>query len=244
MPGLSLAVSLPRANPFDAWLSHSGDTLETLPGQLESTATSLTDFTGSADELQQQLDDLAASVASISDDLGDTDALVDQYRASVADARALALSANDDLDTGAVLMRILLVVGGVTLLLGQIVPLWLGRSLLDDADAHDGSTGVTGSHARAVAALDVLPDHVLVDARTIPGIDLPQEPIVKGDRSSHAIAKAIRPVALEVAERHGMLPRRESLSAVNFPSSSTGQTTGIPSASQRSMSSSPNPGAQ
>ncbi len=32
-------------------------------------------------------------------------------------------------------MRILLVVGGITLLLGQIVPLWLGRSLLDDADA-------------------------------------------------------------------------------------------------------------
>ncbi|MEJ2534835.1 MAG: hydroxymethylbilane synthase [Gammaproteobacteria bacterium] len=30
-PGLSLAVSLPRANPFDAWLSRTGDTLETLP---------------------------------------------------------------------------------------------------------------------------------------------------------------------------------------------------------------------
>lgn len=43
---------------------------------------------------------------------------------------------------------------------------------------------------RAVAGLVVLPDHVLVDARTIPGIDLTQEPIVKGDRSSHAIAAA------------------------------------------------------
>ncbi|HUS44401.1 MAG TPA: hypothetical protein VMY16_17180 [Ilumatobacteraceae bacterium] len=118
------------------------DTLETLPGQLESTATSLTDFTGSADELQQQLDDLAAAVGSISDDLADTDALVEQYRASVADARTLALSANDDLDTGVVLMRILLVIGGVTLLVGQIVPLWLGRSLLDDADAHDAPGAV------------------------------------------------------------------------------------------------------
>ena len=118
------------------------DTLETLPGQLESTATSLTDFTGSADELQQQLDDLAAAVGSISDDLADTDALVEQYRAGVADARTLALSANDDLDTGVVLMRILLVIGGVTLLVGQIVPLWLGRSLLDDADAHDAPGAV------------------------------------------------------------------------------------------------------
>jgi hypothetical protein len=30
------------------------------------------------------------------------------------------------------MMRVLLVAGGITLLLGQIVPLWLGRSLLDD----------------------------------------------------------------------------------------------------------------
>ena len=43
---------------------------------------------------------------------------------------------------------------------------------------------------RAVDALAVRPDHVLVDARTIPGIDLPQEGIVKGDSLSHAIAAA------------------------------------------------------
>lgn len=43
---------------------------------------------------------------------------------------------------------------------------------------------------RAVDALAIRPDHVLVDARTIPGIDLPQEGIVKGDSHSHAIAAA------------------------------------------------------
>jgi hypothetical protein len=31
-------------------------------------------------------------------------------------------------------MRVLLVAGGVVLLLGQVVPLWLGRSLLDQLD--------------------------------------------------------------------------------------------------------------
>jgi methyl-accepting chemotaxis protein len=148
---LSSLASLPFAPDYDPdaslgdTLGQLADTLETLPGQLESTATSLTDFTGSADELQQQLDDLTASVVSISEDLGDTDALVDQYRASVTDARALALSANNDLGTGVVLMRILLVVGGITLLFGQIVPLWLGRSLLDDADAHNGVGSVPTS---------------------------------------------------------------------------------------------------
>jgi len=43
---------------------------------------------------------------------------------------------------------------------------------------------------RAVLGLAVRPDHVLVDARTIPGLDLPQEGIVKGDARSHAIAAA------------------------------------------------------
>ena len=44
--------------------------------------------------------------------------------------------------------------------------------------------------ARALDALAVRPDHVLVDARRIPGCDLPQEPIVKGDARCHAIAAA------------------------------------------------------
>lgn len=43
---------------------------------------------------------------------------------------------------------------------------------------------------RAVEALDVKPDHVLVDARTIPGITTPQTAIVGGDASDGSIAAA------------------------------------------------------
>jgi hypothetical protein len=129
----------PQAGLGDT-LGTLADTLEELPGQLSDTAASLTEFTGRAGELQQQLDDLATSVQTISDNLSDTGSIVDQYRASVASARALALETNSDLSTGVILMRILLVVGGITLLLGQIVPLWLGRSLLDDADAASASS--------------------------------------------------------------------------------------------------------
>jgi methyl-accepting chemotaxis protein len=118
------------------------DTLEELPDQLASTSQSLTDFTGSAGGLQARLDQFASSVASISTDIAGTGELVDQYRASVADARALALETNDDLDTGVILVRILLLAGGITLLLGQVVPLWLGRSLLDDADRLEGTPTV------------------------------------------------------------------------------------------------------
>jgi methyl-accepting chemotaxis protein len=107
-------------------------TLEELPPQLESTSASLTDFTGSASTLQSELDRFALSVGAIAVDLADTEALVEQYRSSVEDARRLAVETKDDLDVSVTMMRVLLVAGGVTLLLGQIVPLWLGRSRLDD----------------------------------------------------------------------------------------------------------------
>jgi methyl-accepting chemotaxis protein len=108
------------------------DTLEELPVQLESTSNSLTDFTENAGPLEDRLDRFANSVGAIATDLVDTGALVDQYRRSVDDARSLAVETKSDLDASVVMMRLLLVAGGVTLLLGQIVPLWLGRSLLDD----------------------------------------------------------------------------------------------------------------
>ena len=132
----------PQAGLGDT-LGNLAETLEELPRQLDTTSASLTEFTGTAGELQQQFDDLASSVGVISDNLSDTGSIVDQYRASVANARTLALGANDDLETGVVLMRILLIVGGITLLIGQVVPLWLGRSLLDDVDAMNGEAVAT-----------------------------------------------------------------------------------------------------
>ncbi len=43
---------------------------------------------------------------------------------------------------------------------------------------------------RALLALPEPPDHVLVDARRVPRIELPQEPIVGGDARCHVIAAA------------------------------------------------------
>ena len=64
---------------------HAGRHPRGTPRAAHDTATSLTEFTDSAGELQQQLDDLATSVQTISDDLSDTGSIVDQYRASVAE---------------------------------------------------------------------------------------------------------------------------------------------------------------
>lgn len=119
-------------NGLGATFGQLADTLEALPAQLESTSTSLTDFTENADDLQGELDRFSTSVGVIASDLEDTGELVEQYRTSVGDARTVAVEAKDDLDLSVGLMRALLVAGGLLLLLGQVVPLWLGRSLLDD----------------------------------------------------------------------------------------------------------------
>lgn len=42
----------------------------------------------------------------------------------------------------------------------------------------------------AILALSVEPDYLLVDARRVPGIDVPQLPLVKGDARSFSIAAA------------------------------------------------------
>ncbi len=43
---------------------------------------------------------------------------------------------------------------------------------------------------RAVLALPVRPQHIVVDARHIPGIDVPQTSLVKGDARSYSVAAA------------------------------------------------------
>jgi len=62
---------------------------------------------------------------------------------------------------------------------------------------------------RAVVALGAAPDHVMVDARTIPGVAMPQTAIVHGDAEDGSIAAASivakvhrDAIMAELAERH------------------------------------------
>jgi len=43
------------------------------------------------------------------------------------------------------LMRVLIVIAGLTFAVSQIVPLWIGRSLLDDADAAAAATEIAAT---------------------------------------------------------------------------------------------------
>jgi ribonuclease HII len=60
---------------------------------------------------------------------------------------------------------------------------------------------------RAVAGLEAVPDFVLVDARRIPGVDAPQEVVIKGDAKCHAIAAAS---ILAKSERDALMERYDA----------------------------------
>jgi ribonuclease HII len=78
----------------------------------------------------------------------------------------------------------------------------LGVASADEIDRVNILRATHLAMRRAVEALKVPPDCLLVDALTIPGLDLPQRPIVKGDALSVSIAAAS--VVAKVA-RDGMM---------------------------------------
>jgi len=64
----------------------------------------------------------------------------------------------------------------------------LGRAEVGEIDTHNIYQASLMAMYRAVEALKVRPDHILVDARTIPCCPIEQSPIVHGDALSASIA--------------------------------------------------------
>lgn len=117
-----------------------GDTLgdlaadiEDLPAEFLQTSEDLQDFEASLVDLEREVTRLSADIGDVSARLEGSDAIIDGYRSNVSDARAVALSTRDDLDGDVALMRLLLVIGGINLAIAQIVPYWIGRTLIATA---------------------------------------------------------------------------------------------------------------
>jgi ribonuclease HII len=72
----------------------------------------------------------------------------------------------------------------------QAVAVGLGQVSRDEIDRINISRAGLEAMRRAVQALGVPPDHVLVDARTIPGIRAPQTALIHGDAIDGSIAAA------------------------------------------------------
>jgi len=70
------------------------------------------------------------------------------------------------------------------------VAVGIGVVSVDEVDRLNTFWAAIEAMRRALRALPVSAEHVLIDARRIPDLDLPQEPLVKGDARSYSIAAA------------------------------------------------------
>ena len=73
---------------------------------------------------------------------------------------------------------------------GCAIAIGVGVVSVEDVDRLNTFWAALQAMRLAVQALAVGPEHLLVDARRIPGIELPQESLVKGDSRSYSIAAA------------------------------------------------------
>jgi ribonuclease HII len=72
----------------------------------------------------------------------------------------------------------------------QATGIGIGVVDVDDIDRLNIYHAALEAMRRAVSDLPQPPQHVVVDARRIPGIDIPQTPLIKGDARSYSIAAA------------------------------------------------------
>lgn len=66
----------------------------------------------------------------------------------------------------------------------------IGVVEVDDIDRLNIYRAALEAMRRAVDALPVVPDHIVVDARHIPGVGVPQTPLIDGDARSYCVAAA------------------------------------------------------
>ncbi len=66
----------------------------------------------------------------------------------------------------------------------------IGLADVDEIDELNVYQAALLSMRRAIENLPLLPEHILVDARSIPGLDIPQSALKKGDQASFSIAAA------------------------------------------------------
>ncbi len=125
-------------------IAQLAEEIEPLPAEFESASTELDGFGTSITTLTREVQQLSADVRIVSAELDGTDVLIDSYRSNITDARRAAVEARDDLTGNVGLIRILFVIGGINLVVAQVVPFWLGRALRRTAGAGGSERDIIG----------------------------------------------------------------------------------------------------
>ena len=105
------------------------DDLGPLPAALRSTSDELEDLVSDSGSLDEQLTAVTEALDGIRTTLDDSGSVLARYRDAAQDARQLAADTAASTDVDPVLARLVLVVGAVSLALGQVVPFRHGTAL-------------------------------------------------------------------------------------------------------------------
>lgn len=116
--------------PFNEAISDVRRDLAPIAASLEAAADDLDQFVNGSDDLAGELLGLQAEVDALRASLAGSGALIEDYRRTSAQAALLAASTRSELDDDLTRSRIFIVVLGLTVAVGQIVPAWVGRTLL------------------------------------------------------------------------------------------------------------------
>jgi methyl-accepting chemotaxis protein len=117
--------------PLSEAISNLRADIAPLADNIRATTTDLDTFSTSADDLNAQLVDLAGSVDDVRTAVAGTTDVITQAQASSDDAHALAQSTLSEIGNQLALSRLLLVIIAIAIAIGQIVPYWVGRELLE-----------------------------------------------------------------------------------------------------------------
>lgn len=121
--------------PLGEQLDQLGRDLEPVATALGDSSSSLSDLRTSTDRLETSVRAFADAISKVNSDLDESEAILQQYRATAERAQILTAGVQADLDTDVRVTRILAVIVGLAVAVGQIVPFWVGKELVAAAES-------------------------------------------------------------------------------------------------------------
>lgn len=134
---LPLAPSYDADDGLGSVLAELADDLDPLAGALEQTSVDLERFVEGIDGADESVRGISDGVAGVTDQLESRAELVEGYRASIADARELALDARGGVGGDVGVLRLLVLIAGAGFSLSQLLLLWFGREQVRTAEGPD-----------------------------------------------------------------------------------------------------------
>jgi archaellum component FlaC len=116
--------------PLGETISGLTDDLDALATTLRSLDRNVSDVDTSVEPLVKDLQRAREDLAELNRSLGSSGLLLEQYRQSADAATAISVRTRDNLADDVRATRLLIVLGGLVFTVGQIVPFWLGRTIL------------------------------------------------------------------------------------------------------------------